>query len=129
MNASGVATCSSRTLVQMPSASRKVSRPDSLEMPAPVRMTMRSGRCMPSPPDQQQIGRTPIPRTAIALIATATSRIVPTDGRASAARELIAVLGAVDRAFAAGKALEEGEVRHLELRGLEQVVVGKILLQ
>ena len=39
--ASGVATSSMRTWAQIPSGSRKVSRPDSLEMPAPVRTTMR----------------------------------------------------------------------------------------
>jgi hypothetical protein len=38
--ASGVATSSIRTFDQMPSASRKVSSPDSFEIPAPVRITM-----------------------------------------------------------------------------------------
>src|SRR5215470_5315225 len=58
MNASGVATSSSSTLAQMPSASRKVSRPDSFDMPAPVRMTMRSGRCMFLRPDQMGMSDT-----------------------------------------------------------------------
>ena len=41
LKACGVATSSMRCLAQMPSLSRKVSRPDSREIPAPVRTTMR----------------------------------------------------------------------------------------
>ena len=43
--ASGVATSSMLTRAQIPSGSRKVSRPDSLEMPAPVRITIRRSSC------------------------------------------------------------------------------------
>src|SRR5690242_7113161 len=35
-----------RTFDQMPSASRNVSRPDSLEMPAPVKITIEGDRVM-----------------------------------------------------------------------------------